>query len=92
MEFIEILWKIDLLTLNFKCYDLFVDIDECAGEDDDARLCHSVLGVCENHPGTYSCKCQDGYFGDGFICEGILSLNTFISNSDKMYLKLRGYC
>lgn len=45
------------------------DIDECTEFKD--NLC---VGICENTPGSYVCKCPDGYkLGhNGRTCEGIL--------------------
>lgn len=42
-----------------------VDIDECEG----ATKC-SVNAHCHNIPGSYHCKCKEGYEGDGIICNG----------------------
>ena len=51
-------------------FGCLVDINECLNEDDSARKCHSILGVCENIAGSYKCSCNEGYIGDGFVCEG----------------------
>ena len=41
-----------------------VDIDECALGTDDCNL----LAICTNTPGSYTCACLSGYFGDGLRC------------------------
>lgn len=50
-------------------YHLFVrtcdDIDECMLN----KPCH-YKAKCTNTPGSYSCKCDEGYLGDGIkTCE-----------------------
>ncbi|XP_033097637.1 mucin-4-like, partial [Anneissia japonica] len=40
------------------------DTNECAEEVDN---CH-VSASCDNTDGSYSCTCNEGYFGDGFKC------------------------
>lgn len=44
------------------------DIDECS---DHARFQCSKHARCENTKGSYECKCETGYFGDGLTCEEI---------------------
>ena len=38
----------------------YIDIDECASSQ-----CHGDA-TCTNTAGSYTCSCNDGYFGDGF--------------------------
>lgn len=38
------------------------DVDECA-----ENRCHEAA-TCYNTPGSFSCRCQPGYHGDGFYC------------------------
>ena len=40
------------------------DIDECHSEE---QLC-SRNAVCENALGSYTCRCDEGYTGDGITC------------------------
>ena len=40
------------------------DIDECSSEPD---IC-DTKALCVNTHGSYECKCQEGYFGDGQTC------------------------
>ncbi len=42
------------------------DIDECSTNE---HLC-GENAVCENTPGSYRCKCKEGYEGDGKVCKG----------------------
>ncbi|KAM3723456.1 Fibrillin-1 [Dirofilaria immitis] len=43
-----------------------VDINECAQRD----ICHENA-FCNNIMGSYACRCQPGYQGDGFNCDDI---------------------
>lgn len=38
------------------------DVDECS-----ENRCHPSA-TCSNTPGSFSCRCQPGYYGDGFQC------------------------
>jgi len=41
-----------------------IDIDECdLGIDN----CHPSAS-CTNTKGSFTCQCNDGYYGDGFFC------------------------
>jgi len=42
------------------------DVDECA---DGSAGC-SADASCTNFAGGFTCSCNDGYAGDGTICEG----------------------
>ena len=59
------------------------DIDECGFEafdstgaflgafktvHNDGNKCHT-FAFCWNLPGSYECRCEDGYVGDGYHCE-----------------------
>ena len=48
------------------CYIIVADIDECS---DDIDTC-DFNATCKNIPGNFTCMCNQGYSGDGFICEG----------------------
>ena len=52
-------------TLTF-CVYLHVDVDECLDPD----IC-SCDATCTNTPGSFECKCNDGFVGDGFTCTGV---------------------
>ena len=47
------------------CY--LTEIDECATA---THNCHGVAH-CYNSPGSFICRCRDGYTGDGLTCEPI---------------------
>ena len=51
-----------------------VDIDECPS----GNLCHEKA-TCYNTASAYTCKCNDGFFGDGFECDNqrVLVLNSY---------------
>ena len=40
----------------------FLDINECL-----TSLCHSE-GTCANTAGSFTCACNAGYTGNGFVC------------------------
>ena len=42
------------------------DIDECARDIDDCN----EHAACTNTPGSFECRCNDGYIGDGVNCDG----------------------
>ena len=46
---------------------LCLDIDECESNGHD---CH-VNATCANNNGLYTCACNDGFSGNGTICEGM---------------------
>ena len=48
-------------------YFFVTDIDECQSQD--TNNC-SVNALCTNTEGSYVCRCQRGYEGDGVICRG----------------------
>jgi len=41
-------------------------VDECLLGTDN---CH-INATCTNTPVSFNCTCNEGYFGDGVICEG----------------------
>jgi len=51
-----------------------IDVNEClinhGGCDANAK--------CENTPGSFSCSCNQGYFGNGFVCNGMIVFYCFI--------------
>ena len=42
----------------------FADVDECTDGTDN---CHENA-TCHNSPGNYTCSCNTGYTGNGFLC------------------------
>ena len=51
------------------------DFDECQSQD--TNNC-SVNALCTNTEGSYVCRCQKGYEGDGVICRG--KFGRFVGN------------
>jgi len=49
------------------CYHVIADIDEC--ESAVSNNC-GVNALCTNTEGSYVCRCQRGYEGDGILCKG----------------------
>ena len=54
-------------------YHLQLDIDECLEGLD---MC-SPNATCTNTDGEYTCSCDTGYLGDGFLCFSKF-INVFI--------------
>lgn len=46
---------------------LLSDVDECASSE--LNQCHPQAS-CTNTDGSFTCTCEEGYAGDGRICEG----------------------
>ena len=46
---------------------MFADVDECASGE--TNECHSNA-LCTNSEGSYVCRCERGYSGDGRNCSG----------------------
>ena len=62
-------------SANIKCNVLFhfaSDIDECRSPTE--NTCSEVAdAACNNTDGGYTCVCEDGYMGNGYVsCEGII--------------------
>lgn len=49
---------------------LSLDIDECETSTDNC----DVNAHCNNTKGSFRCTCKVGYFGDGVLCKGALSV------------------
>ena len=47
---------------------MIIDIDECS---DSTHNCNTHA-TCTNTDGSFTCKCNDGYVGDGTSCSGIV--------------------
>ena len=46
---------------------ILIDVDECASPD--TNDCH-IDASCNNTEGSYTCRCLDGFEGDGKACTG----------------------
>jgi hypothetical protein len=58
---------------------VFLDIIDCDGD----IPCH-VNASCMDIPGSYECKCLEGFTGDGSSCDGMY----FASSTVYGYLKM----
>ena len=68
---INIIVTIQIFHLNiFLCV---LDADECT---DGTHNCDVDGAVCNNTPGSYSCRCKDGFVGDGINCTGKLNIQA----------------
>ena len=47
-------------------YFFLLDVNECSLNK---NVCHAH-GECNNTIGSFQCRCQSGYTGDGFNCTG----------------------
>ena len=56
-------------------FPIFLDTDECST----VSPCHANA-TCNNTEGSYTCKCDSGYYGDGVSCNGrrFTRINTLI--------------
>jgi len=61
--------KISISSL-FQKINKSKDDDECQGQGD-GNNCALNIATCSNTQGSYTCKCNDGYDGDGVTCNGI---------------------
>lgn len=52
------------------------DVNECSATYT-GRKC-SALATCTNTPGSFSCRCNIGYEGDGFNCNGNNPILSFV--------------
>lgn len=50
--------------------ELLTDINECLNATHDC----SPYANCTNTIGSFSCECQNGFDGNGTVCEGIVIL------------------
>ena len=47
---------------------MFINEDECS---DSTHNCHTHA-TCTNNGGSFTCKCNDGYAGNGTFCASML--------------------
>lgn len=50
-----------------KCFNSTLDVDECASNTDNC----SANAACKNTIGSFSCTCNSGYQGNGYVCNGM---------------------
>ena len=60
----------ELMRQNQKC----TDVNECLLSEAHYHLC-DTNAYCLNLNGTYLCKCQSGFYGNGTYCEGLENLD-----------------
>ena len=69
---------------SFVCFkDQPVSIDECLVETHD---CHENAS-CTNTDESFTCACNDGYFGDGKICSGRNCKSRVVQAGKRIFLK-----
>ena len=55
-----------LIVINiYSSFSSSTDLNECSR---DKYYCHQIAS-CTNYRGSFTCTCDQGYFGDGFECE-----------------------
>jgi len=52
-----------------------VDIDECLTLD----VCDEHA-TCTNNNGSFTCRCNNRYYGDGFTCQRVYDVTTTSHN------------
>ena len=76
----------DVLIFTDELLLVASDPDECA---EDATLCSTNANShCENTVGSYECRCDDGYTGDGVTCTGWLWVFCVMGNMQTFTLSL----
>ena len=59
-----------------------LDSDECING---THNCDVNGAVCNNTPGSYNCKCKDGFVGDGINCTGKLNILPRVSRATRNF-------
>jgi len=61
---------------------LFLDLDECSSNEHNC----SAEAVCVNTVGSYTCRCADGFEGNGTVCIGEYHTGVckFVSGNEDM--------
>ena len=70
------LWHVFFKSMSLKCQCITIsaDINECI-----EYLPCDVNANCTNTKGTFNCKCNRGYTGDGMNCSSMSQAHTYIS-------------
>ena len=72
---IEIVITIQIFHLN-TIFLYVLDADECT---EGTHNCDANGAVCNNTPGSYNCRCKDGFVGNGITCTGKLNISAMIT-------------
>lgn len=70
--------QINLLPFALLLF-LLIDIDECYTEQ--LNSCHGNA-TCNDTDGSYECYCNDGFYGDGVVCNDIDECAANLSQCD----------
>ena len=65
-----------MMMMNVIRWYLILDINECTSEDN-RHDCHPNA-TCMNTNGTYTCTCNDGYTGNGFVCNSTYTMLIYL--------------
>ena len=57
-------WLVYYMIVHSRTHCCIADINECTLNIDDC----DINGFCTNTDGSYTCTCNSGYNGDGFVC------------------------
>ena len=80
---LDMSWTVIVSTAQVSSHDIqstfmietFSDIDECTRN---LSFCHS-LATCVDTEGSYTCPCNPGYTGDGFVsCTSKLAIKMIL--------------
>ena len=55
---------------DLRCVVTAVDVDECEVEGGEMLHNCSLLATCNNTIGSFECRCNEGFDGDGVDCQG----------------------
>ena len=67
-----------------------IDRNECS---EDTHHCSREGAICTNTIGSHYCRCQNGYRGDGFICQGThhTCLQNFLPTTNACIISYHEY-
>ena len=69
-----ILLSKEIQNIDFvDCLFFITDVNEC----NNVTSCH-VDATCNNTIGSYTCSCQDGYYGNGNNCTGMYLISDIM--------------
>ena len=57
-----------LFIVIYSPFSFLTDLNECSR---DKYYCHQVAS-CTNYRGSFTCTCEQGYFGNGFECASMI--------------------